>query len=260
MDLKQVKYEVNDAVARISINSPKTMNAINTPIINELYEAFQAAEADDSVKVIVLTGEGRAFCAGGDLSSMKADMDAGTIDLAAMMKCSAQLPLAMKKSAKPIIASVKGAAAGAGFSLALCCDFCFAAEGTQFMEAFVRVGLLPDTGGIYALARAVGDLKAAQLCMTGELIDAQTAKNLGIVYKVVPEEELDATVAKFAACLAKGPSNCYKSIKELEWEIGWTGYEKYLEKEIAAQVECGKSPNFKEGVEAFLEKRKANFR
>ena len=244
MEFKQVIYEVKDKIARISINSPKTLNAINDDIIEELYQAFTAAENDPEVKVMILNGEGRAFCAGGDLGTMKKQLDDGTIDLAAMMKNSARLPIAMKGSSKPIIGAVRGAAAGAGCNLAVCCDFCFAADNAKFIEAFIGVGLLADTGGLYA---------------TGEPVSAEKALDFGMVYKVVPEAELDEKVWKFATRLAAGASSCYKAIKKMEWEQNWSDYEEYLKLEQAMQVECGKSPNFREGVEAFLEKRPPKF-
>lgn len=259
MEFKHVLYEVKDKIARISINSPKTLNAINDDIIEELYQAFTAAEKDPEVKVMILTGEGRAFCAGGDLGTMKKQLDDGSIDLAAMMKNSARLPIAMKSSSKPIIGAVRGAAAGAGCNLAVCCDFCFAADNAKFIEAFIGVGLLADTGGLYALSKAIGETRAIQLCMTGEPVDANKALEYGMVYKVVPDEELDEKVLKFATRLAAGASSCYKAIKKMEWEQNWSDYESYLKLEQEMQVECGKSPNFREGVEAFLEKRKPNF-
>ena len=151
MEYKKILYEVRDGVAVITINSPKTLNAINDEIIEELYQAITAAEADDGVRVMVLTGAGKAFCAGGELGSFREGLENGTLDMAANMRNSSRLPVAIKTSGKPVIAAVRGAAAGAGCSLALCCDFCFAADNAKFIEAFVGVGLLPDTGGLYAL-------------------------------------------------------------------------------------------------------------
>lgn len=259
MDLRYVLYEVKGPVATITINSPRTMNAINDAIIEELYQCFVAAEQDESVKVMVLTGAGKAFCAGGELGSFKEGLEDGSLDMARNMKNSSRLTIAMKTSAKPVIAAVRGPAAGAGCSLALCADYTIAAENAKFLEAFVGVGLIPDTGGIYALAQAVGYTRAAQLCMTGEPVSAQKALEYGMVYKVVPDEELETAVAKLAGRLAAGPSSCYKAIKEIVWKIGWKDYEAYMEAEQKAQAECAASPNFREGVFAFLEKRRPNF-
>ena len=258
-EYQNILYDVTDGIARISINSPKTLNAINDDIIEELFQAFTASEADPQVRVMILTGEGRAFCAGGDLSTMKKQIDDGSIDLAAMMANSARLPIVMKRSSKPIICAVRGSAAGAGANLAICSDFCFAAENAKFIEAFCGVGLLPDTGGLYALSKAVGSTRALQLCMTGEPVKAQKALEIGMVYKVVPEEELDETVLKFAKRLAAGPSSTYKAIKQMEWELNWSDYEDYVKLEQKYQVQCGASPNFAEGVNAFFEKRPAKF-
>jgi enoyl-CoA hydratase/carnithine racemase len=259
MDLKFLLYEIKDKIALITINSPKTLNAINDDIIEELYQAITAAEQDENVRVMVLTGAGKAFCAGGELGFMKKGIEDGTIDLAAMMKNSSRLPVAMKTSSKPIICAVRGAAAGAGCSMALCSDFCFASDNAKFIEAFIGVGLLADTGGLFALSKAVGDVRAVQLCMTGEPVSAERALEYGIAYMVVPEAELEERVMKFAARLAAGPSSCYRAIKQMEWETGWKGYRDYLALEQKLQVECGASPNFREGVFAFLERRPPKF-
>lgn len=255
---EKVLYELDGNIAKISINSPKTLNAINDDIIEELVCAFKEAE-DSEAKVIVLTGVGKAFCAGGDLGSMKRGLDAGDIDLAAMMANSARLVYAMKRSTKPVIGIVRGAAAGAGCNIVACCDFCFASDNAKFIEAFVGVGLLPDTGGLYALAKAIGHSRALALCMTGEPVNAEKALEYGLVYKVVPDDELDAAALKFAARLAAGPSSTYAAIKRLNWEFDWSDYDEYLELEKKFQVECGQSPNFSEAVNAFLEKRPARF-
>lgn len=168
MEYKKILYEVRDGVAVITINSPKTLNAINDEIIEELYQAITAAEADDGVRVMVLTGAGKAFCAGGELGSFREGLENGTLDMAANMRNSSRLPVAIKTSGKPVIAAVRGAAAGAGCSLALCCDFCFAADNAKFIEAFVGVGLLPDTRRALRPVQGGGRRRAVQMCMTGE--------------------------------------------------------------------------------------------
>lgn len=259
MEYKTILYEKKDKIAVITINSPKTLNAINDEIIEELYQAFTAAEQDDTVRVMILTGAGKVFCAGGELGSFRTGLKEGTLDMAANMRNSARLPVAMKTSKKPIIAAVRGAAAGAGCSLALCCDFCFAADNAKFLEAFVGVGLLPDTGGLYALSKAVCEVRAVQLCMTGEPVNAEKALEYGIAYRVVPESELDGAVMKFAARLAAGPSSVYAAIKQMEWEIGWKDVNTYMSLEEKLQAVCAASPNFREGVFAFLEKRLPQF-
>lgn len=172
---------------------------------------------------------------------------------------SSRLVYATKGSTKPIIAAVNGAAAGAGCNIAMLCDFVFAADNAMFIEAFGGVGLLPDTGGLYALSKVVGNARAVQLCMTGEVVNADKALEYGMVYKVVPLDELETAVMKFAKRLAAGASSCYRAIKEIEWKKNWADYPEYLELEAKCQVDCGNSPNFKEGVYAFLEKRPPKF-
>lgn len=259
MPYQNITYDVKNGVARIAIDKPQTMNAINDDVIEELCRAFDAAERDDAVRVMVLTGTGKAFCAGGELDSFKAGLEDGSLDMAANMDNSARLVFAMKISAKPIIAAVRGAAAGAGCSLALCSDFCIAAESAKFIEAFVGVGLIPDTGGLYALAQAVGVSRAVQLCMTGEAVDAERAMAMGMVYRVVPDDELEAAVEKLARRLDAGPSSCYAAIKRIAWEVEWRDYREYLAIEKREQAACAASPNFREGVFAFLEKRRPVF-
>lgn len=258
-DYRYVLYEEKGKVALITINAPGTLNAINDDIIEELVSAFARAEVDGKVRVIALTGAGKAFCAGGDLGSMKRGLDDGSIDLAGMMANSARLVYAMKGSKKPVVGIVRGAAAGAGCSLAACCDFVFASENAKFIEAFVGVGLLADTGGLYALSKAVGSARALQLCLTGEPVGAARAQEIGLVYRVHPDEELDDAAMKFADRLAAGPSSTYAALKKISWETEWADYADYLRLEQAYQVQCGESPNFAEAVNAFLEKRPAAF-
>ena len=171
----------------------------------------------------------------------------------------AQVSHNIRRSAKPVIASVFGAAAGAAFNIALACDFCVATENARFIQAFVNIGLIPDAGGMYLLTRAVGINKATHLAMLGTPIDAVQAFELGFVYKVCEEKELAAETEKLAQKLAAGPAQSYARIKELVFAAEFGDYAQYTKKEIESQLACGNTNDFEEGISAFAEKRKPRF-
>ena len=167
----------------------------------------------------------------------------------------------LKRMSKLVISSVSGAAAGAGVSLAFSGDFVVCADNAKFIMAFVNLGLVPDTGGTYLFVKSLGIQKAMELCVTGRPMKAQEAKDVGMVYDVVPAEELDDTVMKLAKKFASGPLLSYKNIKKQIYQAGLADYKKYLDEcEIPTQRECAASSDFIEGVKAFMEKRKAEFK
>lgn len=260
MELEMAKYEVKNRVAYITLNAPKTLNAICPPLIRDVCQLMEMAEKDDAVKVVVLNATGKAFCAGGDLGFFYKGLKDGTIDMGPLMKDSMRIPMAIKKSAKPYVCAARGAIAGAGCSLALCCDFTFIADNAIFVEAFVGIGLLPDTGGLYLLSRALGSNKAVQLALTGEPVKADKMMDLGLAYKMYPDMELDDKVTAFAERLAKGPSASYEYIKRMVYENDFSEFEAYFDREAAYQKKCAEHPDFKEGVSAFVEKRKPQFK
>ena len=260
MEFELVLYEVKNRVAYITLNSPKTLNAICPPLIRDICAALQEAEKDDAVKVIVINAVGKAFCAGGDLGFFYKGLKSGGIDMGPLMKDSMKIPMAIKKSTKPVICAARGAIAGAGVSLTLCCDFTFISDNAMFIEAFAGVGLIPDTGGIYLLSRAIGANRAVQLCMTGEPVKADKALAFGLAYKICADAELDEKVTAFAERLAKGASQSYRYTKALLYENDFAGFEAYFDKEAEYQQKCAQHPDFKEGVCSFVEKRKPQFK
>ena len=260
MELEMAKYEVKNRVAYITLNAPKTLNAICPPLIRDVCMAMKEAEQDDNVKVIVLNATGKAFCAGGDLGFFYKGLKEGSIDMGPLMKDSMRIPMAIKKSAKPYICAARGAIAGAGCSLNLCCDFTFISDTAIFIEAFVGIGLLPDTGGVYLLSRAIGSNRAAQLALTGEPIKAEKMMAMGLAYKMVPDQDLDEKVSAFAERLAKGPATSYQYIKKMIYENDFADFETYFDREAEYQKKCAEHPDFKEGVSAFVEKRKPQFK
>ncbi len=259
MEYTRIQFCVENAVGQIVLNSPKNLNAFDETMSDEMCAALDAAMADESVKVIVISAEGKAFSAGGDIHEMVkgAQEDKVVFDVTA-----AKIADVTKKivtTPKPVIASVFGAVAGAAFNIAVACDFCIAAENAKFIQAFVNIGLIPDAGGLFILTRSLGISRAMQLAMLGTPVTAAEGKEMGFVYQVCAKEDLAAETAKLAARLAAGPSTSYGLMKELVYTAQFAGFEEYTAKEVQAQYRCGFTHDFKEGVFAFTEKRKPEF-
>lgn len=262
MELKKIQYSIVDGIGVIKMNYPANINAVDEQMAAELLFAFQEAEKDPNAKVIVLQGLPKAFSAGGDIGYFYQLIEkGGDISLDSLIKQVHRVAVSIKKSAKLIITSVSGAAAGAGASLALAGDFIICADNAKFIMAFVNLGLVPDTGGAYLLAKQLGEQRAMELCATGRPLSAAEAKELGIVYQIVAKEELEAETMKLARKLAAGPLLSYKNIKRQIYATSFHDYPNFLEDtEAATQRECAASADFIEGVRAFKEKRKAAFK
>lgn len=260
MDFKKLVYAVEGRVAKITMNYPKNLNAIDGEMTTELIQALTQAKDDGNVRAILLNSANpRGFSAGGDVVTMYHSLKAKDETVRDILYAITDLVLLMKNLPKPIVAAVGGAAAGAGFSLALACDLVVASESAKFIQAFVNVGLIPDTGGLYLLTRAVGVNKASELVMTGKPVSAQEAKTLGFVSEVVTDELLQETAEKLAKRLSLGPKLSFKYMKELIYEAQFKDFAAYMKKEEAAQIACSEHPDAVEGMGAFLEKRRANF-
>ena len=212
MKLQKISYDIVDGIAVIAMNYAENINAIDEEMADELIFSLDQAEKDAAVKVIVLKGLPKAFSAGGDIGYFYELIEAGdSVNIDDLNVKVDQIAVAIKKSSKMMIASVSGAAAGAGASLALAADFIVCADNAKFIMAFVNLGLVPDTGGAYLLARQLGEKRAMELCATGRTLSAEEAKELGIVYKVVPKEALDTETMALAHQLTKGPLLSYKN-------------------------------------------------
>lgn len=259
MDFTKLNYSVEEGVAYINLDNPKNLNAFDVPMEDDLIKALELCEESEEVKVVVLSGEGKGFSAGGDVGTFYRLLKEGNIDLTDMIKKIGQISVKIKKMGKPVISSVHGPVAGAGFNIAMAADFCYAADNALFIQAFVKLGLIPDSGGQYLLNRIIGVTKATELVMTGRPVKADEALAIGLVNKVIPAEELKEETKKLAKKLANGPSLAYAAMKDLSYESSYKDYEKYLEKEVFHQTNCAKTQDFKEGAYAFVEKRKANF-
>lgn len=251
-----ILYEVKNQVAWIKLNRPDKLNAFNEQMKLEVKTALKEAAIDNEVRCIVITGEGRAFCSGQDLQSVKENTDYGEL-LRNYYNPMVQQLAALEK---PVMAAINGTAAGAGLSLALACDFRLANEKASFIQAFIHVGLVPDSGNMYYLPRIIGHAKALELSILGEKITANEAKDVGLVTKVIPADSWGSEVAIFAERLAQMPTKAIGLIKRYLNQSWDSNLQEVLEKEAYAQKIAGQSLDHKEGVSAFLNKRKPIFK
>lgn len=252
-----LRYEVADAVATITLDRPDALNALTVASKRELLAALRAAERDPAVRVVVLTGAGRAFCAGQDLRER---LEPGAAPLETELR-ERYMPIvrAMRELPKPIVAAVNGVAAGAGMSLALACDLRIAAEGASFVLGFGRIGLVPDSGATWLLPRLVGPAKAAELVLLGEALSADEAERLGLVMRVVPGDALREEVARVAERLAAAaPRALALSKRALQRALDAT-FDETLYYEAYLQGIAGRTSDHAEGVAAFVEKRPPRF-
>lgn len=249
---------LDNGIKRITFNRPERRNAVDHETFGLLREAIEAS-ADDDSRVVILTGAGDAFCAGADLTALTPE-EIKRHDVTASLRDNINPSIrAMRALPKPIIARVHGHAAGIGCNYALACDLIIASEEAVFSELFVRIGLMPDGGGTYFLPRLVGYHKAFELMATGEAVSAEDAYKMGIINRVVPFAELDATVDKLAARLAAAPGIALAGIKAGLNHGLHSDLASALDFEAVHQGDCFRSADFREGVTAFLEKRKAVF-
>lgn len=261
MELKKLIYTVEDGIAVITMNYLKNLNAIDEQMADELLYVVDRAEKDPAVKVVVLKGPRKAFSAGGDIGYFyQLIQEGGEVNMDGLISKVGSVADGMKRMSKMVITSVCGAAAGAGVSLALAGDFMICADNAKFILAFVNLGLVPDTGATYLLAKSIGTSRTMELAATGRPMGAEEAKELGLACKVTAVEELDDVTMEFAKKLAAGPLISYKNIKKQLYDASYADYKKWLdETEIPTQRECAASMDFQEGCRAFIEKRKAAF-
>lgn len=245
-------------------NRPKALNAMTLGLMDELVKAFEHIATDSSIKAVVLTGEGRGFCAGADLAANmnQPPLDAqGKLDLGyALDRYYNPLVLRMRSLPQPIIAAVNGMAAGAGASLALAADLTIAARSAYFLQAFVNVSLVPDAGATWLLPRAIGPQRAMGLAMLGERLPAEKARDWGLIWDVVDDEQLMPTALSLAQRLAEGPSIALERTKKAIHAAAQNELAQQLDLESDLQRECGRSQDFMEGAMAFMQKRKPKFK
>lgn len=250
----------HEGIATLVMNRPDRLNALNNELASALNDALGRIAEDESIRVVVITGAGRAFCAGGDLSLIgKGRQTGATQELEPLLRAGMQAVLKMRAMPQPVIAAVNGAAAGAGMNIALAADIRIAAEEATFGQNFAKVGLFPDYGGTYFLPQLAGPAKAAELFYTGDMIDAKTALSLGIVNQVVPAAQLEAEVKGLAEKIAQGPPAAIRAVKRTLFGSEKNKLAEALEHEVQEQIRCYLSEDCSEGIRAFFEKRRPRF-
>jgi 2-(1,2-epoxy-1,2-dihydrophenyl)acetyl-CoA isomerase len=254
-----VLVHIESAVQRITLNRPERLNAFNLELHAGLAAAFDQAEGDASIRALLVTGNGRGFCAGADLAER--EMKPGTaIDLGeSLEKRYNPLVNRMRALPKPIVCAVNGVAAGAGANFALACDLVLAARSASFIQAFVKIGLVPDCGGTWFLPRLAGLQRAMGLALTGDRLSAEDAERSGVIWKCVADEQLMPEAEKLARALAQGPTRTLGLIKKAIYASTGNSLEDQLDLERDLQREVGKGEDYREGVAAFREKRAPKF-
>jgi len=256
-DENTLLVENKDAVRIITLNRPDKLNAFNDEITFKLQDALKEAEKDAGTRAIIITGAGRGFCAGQDLASRSINFEAGQrVSLGdSIRRRYNPVIIRIRRMEKPIIAAVNGVAAGAGASLALACDFRIAADTVSFIQSFTKVGLIPDSGSTFFLPRLIGFTKAMELIFTADKLPAKEALELGLVNKVVPQDQLMTETLEFAERLARGPTKAFGLTKRAVNRAIFPDLEELLDYEASLQEIAGRSDDFEEGVKAFIEKR-----
>jgi len=259
---KSFLYQQRDGIATITLNRPERLNAVTFEVYHELTDFLAKLHDEKKVRVVVITGAGRAFCSGGDVRDIIGELQGQDAEgLLRFTRLTCELIHNMRSLPKPIIASINGTTAGAGACIALASDIRIAAEEAKIAFIFVKVGLAgTDMGATYLLPRVIGLAKATELLMTGDFIEAQEAERIGLYNRVVPRAQLETITQEFAEKLARGPSLGLAKTKEMLNREMHMGFDSALEAEAVAQALCMQTADFKEAHAAFLEKREAKFK
>jgi 2-(1,2-epoxy-1,2-dihydrophenyl)acetyl-CoA isomerase len=261
MSYETIQVEMRGAVCVLTLNRPDRLNALTVDVAKDFQAAIREA-LERGARAVVLTGAGRAFCAGGDLREMQEIATReGKVEafFDEPLRILNEAILLIRQTPVPFIAAVNGVASGGGCNLALACDLVVAAESARFNQAFIKIGLSPDCGGTFILPRLVGWKRAAELMFTGEMVTAQRAAEMGMINSVSPDAELMSHVLALAERLASAPTAAIAQIKKLLDASAANDYSVQLDLERQAQIESGKTKDFLEGVSAFLEKRPPRF-
>jgi 2-(1,2-epoxy-1,2-dihydrophenyl)acetyl-CoA isomerase len=257
---EHIQITESEGIATITLNRPDKLNAFIGHMRRDLAEALEHAGSDRNIRVVIITGAGRAFCAGGDVMFMAELMQRRDAEeFARILGAGRRVILAIRQMTKPVIAAINGPASGAGCNLALACDLRIAASNATFSQSFAKVGLHPDWGGTYFLPRLVTPNKACEMFFLGDTIDAAEAARLGIVNQVVAPEELEAVTLQLAERLRAAPPIALAAAKHAVYVSQAAELEEMLRYETEAQLRCFESDDAHEGVHAFLEKREPRF-
>jgi len=252
--MNHIIFQIQDDLAVITLNRPEVANGFHIPMCEEILEALELAEKDDSVSFILINAAGKVFSVGGDLVEMKRAVDEDDIaSLTRIAELVNTISYKIKQIPKPVIMEVDGAVAGAA------ADFCIASDKSKFIQAFVGVGLAPDAGGLFLLTRSLGATRATQLAMTGEAFTAEKAMEAGALYRLCTSEQLEKTREQLLKKLRRGSSNSYAAIKKLVWESEFKQWHEYAQLELELQKSLSYTEDFKEGVRAHSERRRPRF-
>jgi 2-(1,2-epoxy-1,2-dihydrophenyl)acetyl-CoA isomerase len=260
MTYESILHQSADGIARVTLNRPDRLNSFTAKMHEELRDALAKVRADASARVLLLTGAGRGFCAGQDLSDRAVAPGGAPVDLGASIEANYRpLVLALQSFPMPVVCAVNGVAAGAGANIALACDLVVAAKSASFIQAFCKIGLIPDSGGTFFLPRLVGTARATGLAMLGEKLSAQQAADWGLIWKCVEDADLAASVDALLAQLARAPTLGLVATRRALHASSHATLEEQLDLERDLQRELGNSADYREGVAAFLAKRAPRF-
>ena len=253
----EISFEISDGIAWIKLNRPEVYNAFNRSMALQMHACLTEAATAEEVRAVVITGNGKAFSAGQDLAEAVAPDGPGLERI--LKEHYNPIIRSIVALEKPVIALVNGVAAGAGANIALACDVVIAHEQASFIQAFSKIGLIPDSGGTYLLPRLIGSQKALALMMTGDKVSAAEAERMNMIFKAIPADSYETFTTDFVTQIASMPTKALaltKKAVQLSW---FQSLDEQLDTELNLQVEAGNTADFNEGVQAFLEKRKPNF-
>ncbi|NKF23503.1 2-(1,2-epoxy-1,2-dihydrophenyl)acetyl-CoA isomerase PaaG [Solimonas marina] len=261
MSFDTIDFTIDAGIARLTLNRPDKLNSFTVAMHREIQQALAQLQADASVRVLLLTGAGRAFCAGQDLGDRAVSPGGAAVDLGeSVERYYAPLVRALRALPLPVVCAVNGVAAGAGANLALACDLVIARRSASFLQPFCKLGLLPDTGGTYFLPRLVGTARAMGLAMLGDKLGAQQAADWGLIWKCVDDEAFDAEIEALLAHLAQAPTLGLARTKQAIHASAANTLDAQLDHERDGMRELGFSADYREGVDAFLAKRAPQFK
>jgi 2-(1,2-epoxy-1,2-dihydrophenyl)acetyl-CoA isomerase len=259
MSKNSILLDIENSIAYITLNRPEVFNSFNREMALSLQEVLDDCEANAEVRAIVISGSGKAFCAGQDLKEVTSpELNPGFKKI--LEEHYNPIILRIRNIKKPIISAVNGVAAGAGANIALACDIVVANEKASFIQAFSLIGLIPDSAGTFFLPRLIGFQKASALAMLGDKVSAEEAERMGMIFRLIPSEEFEETVQKLALKLAKMPTKALGMIKELFNQSLTNNLTDQLNMESKYQIEAATTEDYAEGVAAFIEKRTPNFK
>lgn len=257
--MESIQFEIINGIGLIRLNRPEVFNSFNREMAFACQAVLDRCAEDDSVRAVLITGNGKAFCAGQDLKEVT-DPENNPGFRAILDEHYNPIIQRIRNLEKPVVAAVNGVAAGAGANIALACDIVLASENASFIQAFSKIGLVPDSGGTFFLPRLIGFQKALALCMLGDKVSAADAERMGMIYKVLPAEGFDNACIQLAQVVAEMPTYALALTKKLFNESLRNTLEEQLKAESKWQIEAGSSNDYKEGVRAFVEKRKPTFK